>query len=58
MSIFGHEGTSVPEPLFYPLLLADHKTWFTPTQGVLLVIDDLMRSCRNDELVVDIFTKH
>ena len=38
--------------------LDDLKTWFTPTQRRLLVIDDLMRSCGNDELVVDIFTKH
>ena len=38
--------------------LHDPKTWFTPTQRGLLVIDDLMRPCRNDELVVDIFTKH
>ena len=38
--------------------LDDPKTWFTPTQRGLLVIDDLMRPCRNDELVVDIFTKH
>lgn len=35
--------------------LDDLKTWFTPTQRGLLVIDDLMRPCGNDELVVDIF---
>ena len=34
--------------------LDDLKTRFTPKQRGLLVIDDLMRSCGNDELVVDI----
>ena len=38
--------------------LDDLKTWFTPKQRGLLVIDDLIRSCGNGELVVDIFTKH
>ncbi|XP_073232228.1 uncharacterized protein [Porites lutea] len=44
-----HEGLSTSEEL---------DQWFGPTQGGLLVLDDLMDEGANDKRVLDLFSKH